>query len=99
MTDKLYVATGLEPLSQNIEAYNWTLGSYLGYGLSGACFRGHRVYDSPAVEDMVRVATPVNKHFVLSLILHSFGKNETIFHWSRHGRNSGSGIGQFWRWT
>jgi hypothetical protein len=48
-------SNGLEPLSQNIEAYNWTLGSYLGYGLSGACFRGHRLYDSPAVEAMVRV--------------------------------------------
>lgn len=48
---------GLEPLSQNVEAYNWTLGSYLGYGLSGACFRGHRVYDSPAVEAMVKMWT------------------------------------------
>jgi hypothetical protein len=48
---------GLEPLAQNIEAYNWTLGSYLGYGLSGACFRGHRAYDSPAVEAMVKMWT------------------------------------------
>ena len=57
---------GLEPLSQHITAYNWTLGSYLGLGLSGACFRGHRVYDSPAVEAMVkRWATFWQRHRVI----------------------------------
>ena len=50
-------SNGLEPLLENIEAYNWTLGSYLGYGLSGACFRGHRVFDSPEVEGMVKLWT------------------------------------------
>jgi hypothetical protein len=48
---------GLEPLSQNIEAYNWTLASYLGYGLSGTCFRGHRIYNTPEVAAMVKTWT------------------------------------------
>jgi len=43
----------LEPLSEHIEAWEWTLGTFIGAGV-GACYRGDRLYDTPAVQVMVQ---------------------------------------------
>lgn len=43
----------LEPLSEHIVAWNWTLGIHIGAGV-GACYRGSELYDSPEVEAMVQ---------------------------------------------
>ena len=42
-------AAALEPLSEHITAWEWTLGTFLGHG-RGACYRGNQLYDSPAVQ-------------------------------------------------
>ena len=42
----------LEPFSATGDAWEWTLATYLGAGV-GACYRGDRLYDSPAVQAMV----------------------------------------------
>lgn len=45
-------AAALEPLSENIHTWEWTLATFLGAGV-GACYRGDRLYDSPEVQAMV----------------------------------------------
>ena len=42
----------LEPLSEHLRAWEWTLATYLGMGY-GACYRGDRLFDTPAVQAMV----------------------------------------------
>lgn len=46
-------AAALEPLSEHIEAWEWTLATFIGAGV-GACYRGDRLYDSPEVQRMVQ---------------------------------------------
>ena len=46
-------AAALEPLSRHIEAWEWTLATFIGAGV-GACYRGDRLYDSPQVQAMVQ---------------------------------------------
>ena len=45
-------AAALEPLSEHISAWEWTLASFLGAGV-GACYRGDRLFDTPEVQQMV----------------------------------------------
>jgi len=45
-------AAALEPFSQTGKAWDMTLANYLGAGV-GACYRGDRLYDTPAVQAMV----------------------------------------------
>jgi hypothetical protein len=45
-------AAALEPFAENIEAWEWTLGTFLGHG-RGACYRGDRLFDTPLVQSMV----------------------------------------------
>ena len=42
----------LEPLSEHQRAWEWTLATYLGAGY-GTCYRGDRLFDTPAVQAMV----------------------------------------------
>jgi hypothetical protein len=42
----------LEPFSENYDAWEWTLATYLGAGY-GTCYRGDRLYDTPKVQAMV----------------------------------------------
>lgn len=46
----------LEPFSENIVAWNFTLATYIGAGV-GACYRGNELYDSPPVQAMVQMWT------------------------------------------
>jgi hypothetical protein len=46
-------AAALEPFSQTGKAWEMTLANYLGAGV-GACYRGDRLYDTPAVQSMVK---------------------------------------------
>ena len=36
-----------EPMTDHLAEYSWGLAQYLGAGVA-ACYRGHRVFDSPA---------------------------------------------------
>ena len=46
-------AAALEPFAATGAAWEWTLANYVGAGV-GACYRGDRLYDTPAVQAMVR---------------------------------------------
>jgi len=46
-------AATIEPLDEHIDHYRRMLQSNLGYGVQ-AVYRGHRLYDTPRVRDMVR---------------------------------------------
>jgi len=51
-----------EPLQDHLAEYSWGLAQYLGAGV-GACYRGHRLYDSPSTRTMVRTwVTFYKKH-------------------------------------
>jgi hypothetical protein len=41
-----------EPLSEHLTEYEWALAQYLGAGVA-ACYRGYRIYDTPATKAMV----------------------------------------------
>lgn len=45
-------AAALEPLQAHLQAWNWTLATFVGAGV-GTCYRGSRLYDTPAVEAVV----------------------------------------------
>ena len=45
-------AAALEPFAENIDAWEWTLGTFLGHG-RGACYRGDQLFDTPTVQAMV----------------------------------------------
>jgi hypothetical protein len=45
-------AAALEPFAENMVAWEWTLGTFLGHG-RGACYRGDELFDTPAVQAMV----------------------------------------------
>merc|ERR1712087_747522 len=45
-------AAQLEPLSQHIMDWEWTLATFIGAGV-GACYRGNRLFDTPEVQTMV----------------------------------------------
>ena len=36
-----------EPMTEHLSEYSWGLAQYLGAGVA-ACYRGHRLFDSPA---------------------------------------------------
>ena len=42
----------LEPFAQNAQAWNWTLGTFIGHG-RGACYRGDHLFDTVEVQKMV----------------------------------------------
>lgn len=42
-----------EPMTDHLAEYSWGLAQYLGAGVA-ACYRGHRVFDSPATREVVR---------------------------------------------
>merc|ERR1712100_133854 len=46
-------AAQLEPLSEHILDWEWTLATFIGAGV-GACYRGNRLFDTPEVEAMVK---------------------------------------------
>ena len=45
-------AAAFEPMSAHLAAYEMALAQYLGAGVA-ACYRGHRLYDTPAVQAVV----------------------------------------------
>jgi hypothetical protein len=65
-------AAALEPFAQNIQAWNWTLATFLGHG-RGACYRGDHLFDTPQVQAMVGFwAAFWEKYHLLSLDLNTF---------------------------
>ena len=65
-------AAALEPFSQTGHAWEMTLANYLGAGV-GACYRGDRLYDTPAVRDMVHTWVSwfkANRRILTSDLIH-----------------------------
>ena len=81
-------AAALEPLSEHIEAWEWTLATFIGAGV-GACYRGDRLYDTPEVQRMVQKWTAFwlkYRRILTEDILHlrrpTMGSWDAIMHYS-----------------
>lgn len=55
-------AATIEPLAEHIDAYALHIDSALGFGVQ-ACYRGPRLYDTPAVRDMVKAKVDWYKRY------------------------------------
>eukprot|EP01116_Phalansterium_solitarium_P011869 TRINITY_DN276_c0_g1_i16.p1 TRINITY_DN276_c0_g1~~TRINITY_DN276_c0_g1_i16.p1 ORF type:complete len:615 (+),score=71.13 TRINITY_DN276_c0_g1_i16:571-2415(+) len=60
-------AASFEPLSQHFAEYEWALAQHLGAGVA-ACYRGYRLFDTPAVQTMVTKWVSIYKKYRLLLI-------------------------------
>jgi hypothetical protein len=61
-----------EPLEENLDAYEWALAQYLGYGVA-ACYRGTRLFDSDKTKAVVTKWTTFytdHREILISDIVH-----------------------------